>query len=85
MQLGERATEMKKNAEKRQDSHQEPQRWTRVHKAHKDKDRKKPSAKKGPSRQGSRPQRQTKDLGGKDSWWTQRAPREEGDRGKLVD
>ena len=75
MELGERATEMKKNAEKQQDSHQEPQRWTKVHKPHKDKDREKPRAKKGPSRPGSRPQRQAKDLGDKGSSWTQRAPR----------
>lgn len=37
---------MKKNAEKQQDSHQEPQRWTKVHKLHKDKDREKPRQKK---------------------------------------
>ena len=85
MELGERATEMKKNAEKQQDSHQEPQRWTKVHKPHKDKDREKPRAKKGPSRPGSRPQRQAKDLGDKGSSWTQRAPHEDGGRGQLMD
>lgn len=48
-----------------QDSHQEPQRWTRVHKAHKDKDRKRPSAKKrAVEDKGADHRDKAKDLGG---------------------
>lgn len=77
---GERATEMKKNAEEKQDSHQNSQRWAKVHKPHKHKNRGKAQIKKRKAYGGmgaDQRQRRTSEMraaGG------QRVPQEDGER-----